>query len=148
MKETTRLVPPVPDTRLRGRHLPDEEATLGKRLKRVRKKVLGLSQAQLAKKVGISQPSLSEYESDRLRPPKTVLRLLAAALNTSLEYLEHGTSPMQLVPPRIGTIFNVDGQQIFLLSAPDLTREQIQAMLEQLLCYRDRIDDLSPSPDG
>lgn len=48
---------------------------------------IGLSQGALAKKVGISQRSVTAYETGTARPRGLTARKLARALNVSLDYL-------------------------------------------------------------
>ena len=45
----------------------------------------GLTQTQLARRAGTSQPVISAYEHDRRDPGVTTLRRLLAAANTALE---------------------------------------------------------------
>jgi transcriptional regulator with XRE-family HTH domain len=52
-----------------------------------RRKQLGLSQRELAKRVGIRGPSLAEYETDDTWPSVPTLIALAEALDTSVDYL-------------------------------------------------------------
>ena len=69
---------------------------LGQRIRDLRMSK-GLTQAQLAKRAGVSQPTIHSYE----RNPKTahraaVLFKIAAALEVSPEFLEHGRGPVGL----------------------------------------------------
>lgn len=48
---------------------------------------VGLTQKQLAQKIGISQQSYSDYENGRTFPDATTLIELANALNVSIDYL-------------------------------------------------------------
>ena len=50
---------------------------------RVRREKLGMSQMELAKKVGTYQPEISDYESDVKVPQLPTLGLLAQALNVT-----------------------------------------------------------------
>jgi transcriptional regulator with XRE-family HTH domain len=64
---------------------------MGRRVKRLRKG-LRLEQADLAAKIGLSQPKVSLIENDKLAPGPTVIARLALALHTTADYLL-GLSP-------------------------------------------------------
>lgn len=57
----------------------------------------GMTQAELADKVGISRYSIIDYESCRKSPTLETARKIAAALNTTLDYLI-GVTPNPTVP--------------------------------------------------
>lgn len=59
---------------------------IGNTLKR-RRELLGLSQAELARRLGIARARISEWERDVRRPNLTSLELLAEALDTSIARL-------------------------------------------------------------
>ena len=63
------------------------EISLGQRLHELRDKA-DLSLRELAKKVGISSPFLSDIELGRRFPSEEILAKLASALNVSLEDLK------------------------------------------------------------
>jgi transcriptional regulator with XRE-family HTH domain len=68
---------------------PEEKSsdvTLGKRLATLRKE-RGFTQVELAEKVGVIQPIISDYERGRLRPHPDMLVRLAGALNISSDEL-------------------------------------------------------------
>lgn len=60
--------------------------TLGERIK-ARRVELGLTQAQLAEKAGVRQPTLSNWESDSASPHLVKLKTVAAALGVSVAEL-------------------------------------------------------------
>jgi transcriptional regulator with XRE-family HTH domain len=62
------------------------DAALGKRIASLRKQ-RGLTQVELAKKLGVAQPILSNYEHGKLRPNHQVLAALAKALAVSTDEL-------------------------------------------------------------
>lgn len=64
---------------------------LGKRIQELRKQA-GLSQTELATKIGVSYPQMSRYEVKGVQPPADVLKKLADALNTSVDYLISGNT--------------------------------------------------------
>ena len=77
-----RLLPPQPET-----------TPLGRELKRLRQE-RGLSQRQLATRLGCSPTLMSHYERGRKRPRTAVLTVLARALDVPKERLS------ELLPPR------------------------------------------------
>jgi len=64
---------------------------LGKRIQKLRKEN-GLSQTDLAGKIGVSYAQLSRYEIKGAQPPAEVLNKMADALGTSVDFLINGNS--------------------------------------------------------
>jgi transcriptional regulator with XRE-family HTH domain len=64
--------------------------SFGKKIAEVRKKI-GLSQAELAKRVGTQAPVIGRYERDIAKPSIEVSMKIAKALNVSLDYLVGNT---------------------------------------------------------
>ncbi len=64
---------------------------LGERVSKKRKE-LGLSQTDLANKVGVSYAQIGRYETKGVQPPAEVLNKIADELNTSIDYLINGES--------------------------------------------------------
>lgn len=64
----------------------DSEDSIARRLTLARI-VRGLSQTELAERVGVRSASISGYESGKASPSVDVLIKLAKALNVSLDYL-------------------------------------------------------------
>ncbi|WP_418666891.1 helix-turn-helix domain-containing protein [Allofournierella sp.] len=58
----------------------------GIRLKELREK-RGLSQAQAAKRLGISRSAIANYENDLSQPSADMLKTLAVFYHTSVDYL-------------------------------------------------------------
>jgi transcriptional regulator with XRE-family HTH domain len=71
---------------------PVELATFGARLRALRR-AKGLSQAELARLIGRHQSVIGPYERDEYMPTRPILERLAAALDSSPEYLLFGRSP-------------------------------------------------------
>ena len=65
--------------------------TLGKRIKALRKKER-LTQADLAKELGVSPSAVGMYEQDRREPDNTVLAKICTLLDTTPDYLIGFTS--------------------------------------------------------
>ena len=61
-------------------------ANIGNSIKRARK-MRGLSQAQLAQKLGVTKQTISNYENEVREPDFETLDSLSVALNVSLSYL-------------------------------------------------------------
>lgn len=82
-----------------------ELATFGARLRALRR-AKGLSQAELARAIGRHQSVIGPYERDEYVPARPVLERLAAALDSSPEYLLFGRDPERsrlTVAGRIGS---------------------------------------------
>ncbi len=69
---------------------------LGKRVVELRKKK-GLSQSDLAKQVGISYAQVGRYETKGAQPPAEVLKKIADALDTTVDYLISGDTDEKAV---------------------------------------------------
>jgi len=69
---------------------------LGKRVIELRKKK-GLSQSDLAKQVGISYAQVGRYETKGAQPPAEVLKKIADALDTTVDYLISGDTDEKAV---------------------------------------------------
>jgi transcriptional regulator with XRE-family HTH domain len=67
----------------------DETSTFGDRLALARD-ALGLSQAQLANRIGVKVQSLRNWEEDRSEPRANKLQMIAGMLNVSMGWLMSG----------------------------------------------------------
>lgn len=65
-------------------------STIGERIKQVRK-LKGLTQTGLAKRVGVVPSTISTYESNKRNPNINVLRSIAISTRTSLDFLLEDT---------------------------------------------------------
>jgi len=65
--------------------------SIGAQVQKLRKEN-GLSQTQLAEKVGISLTQLQRYENKGVQPPADILKKLADTFNTSIDFLVYGNS--------------------------------------------------------
>lgn len=63
-----------------------EENVLGKKIKFLREK-LGLTQLQLASKLGVSSSTIGMYEQGRREPSSSMLSRICFELNTSTDYI-------------------------------------------------------------
>jgi len=62
----------------------------GKRIVQLRKDK-GMSQSDLAKKAGVSYAQIGRYETKGAQPPAEVLKKIADALNTTVDFLVSGS---------------------------------------------------------
>lgn len=60
---------------------------------KARRNELGIKQAELAKAINVSQPTLSEYENGKYEPDSVTLKKLAQELETTVDYLVGGPPP-------------------------------------------------------
>lgn len=63
--------------------------TMGERIQQLRKNT-GLTQADLAKKIGISHTQMARYEIKGVQPPANTLKKLADVFDTTVDYLVSG----------------------------------------------------------
>lgn len=63
--------------------------TLADRIQTLRKKA-GLTQIELAERIGVSKSQFIRYESKNVQPPADTLNTLADVLGTSVDYLISG----------------------------------------------------------
>ena len=55
---------------------------------------MGLTQQQVARRAGVSQATISDYENDKIAGHRaSELMRIAAALETTVDYLAHGVGP-------------------------------------------------------
>lgn len=82
---------------------PSELRSFGQRLRSLRVG-LELSQAELARRIGRHQTAIGPYERDEYMPGRDVVEKLAAALETSPEYLQFGRMPYRSSLPQLGRL--------------------------------------------
>ncbi|NMG38559.1 helix-turn-helix domain-containing protein [Chelativorans sp. ZYF759] len=89
----------MPDTATIYSGSPDLD-TMGGRLSRARD-ALGLSAAQLARRLGVQTSTISAWETDRSQPRANRLSMLAGVLNVSPSWILHGvgTAPVEDTRP-------------------------------------------------
>jgi transcriptional regulator with XRE-family HTH domain len=63
--------------------------TLAERIQSLRK-LAGLTQVELAEKIGVSKSQYIRYESKDVQPPANIMNKLADALGTSVDFLISG----------------------------------------------------------
>ncbi len=71
--------------------MSSKNSNLGKRLMELRK-AKGMSQSDLAKKVGLSYAQIGRYEKKGVQPPAEVLKKMANTLDTTVDFLINGAT--------------------------------------------------------
>src|SRR5208283_4447703 len=111
------------------------EISLGQRLRELRDKA-DLSLRELAKRIGISSPFLSDIELGRRFPSEEILAKLARALNVSLEHLKKYDTRGPIADlkrlvdsdPKLGFAFRT---AVEMIKNGELTAEDIIAKLSK-----------------
>ncbi len=86
--------------------------TTGSRIKK-RRKALGLTQEKLAEMMNTTKGTISFYENDNVDIKLSVLRELAAVLETTVGYLAEGDEPLKEVDYEIVDIIrNIKNESI------------------------------------
>lgn len=70
---------------------------IGLRIKNLREE-RGYSQGELARRVGVTQPTVSDWENNKTEPAVDNLRILATELDVFFEWLATGRGPRQYSP--------------------------------------------------
>ena len=70
--------------------------TTGERIQEARKKK-GFTQKELAEKIGVTEQTVGNYETDNRNPNLDTLALIAKALGESLEFLYSGKKTSELL---------------------------------------------------
>lgn len=118
---------------------PLQRASFGGRLRTLRL-ARGLSQIDLARLVGRHQTAIGPYERDEYEPPLDVIERLAAALETSPEYLCFGRDSRRSVIPLNGTV----GAMGMLAPDPELPVALLSLHDTRLSAYRLGDDSMAP----
>ncbi|WP_373280270.1 helix-turn-helix domain-containing protein [Palleronia aestuarii] len=102
----------------------NETATLGDRLAGARNAV-GMSEDELAKRLGVKRATLESWENDLSEPRANRLSMLAGILNVSLRWLLTGEGEGITAPGATGTV--PDGTHDILMEMRTLQSEIVQA---------------------
>ncbi len=114
-------------------------STFGRRLRALRM-TLGMSQVELARRIGRHQTAIGPYERDEYEPARDVVEKLALVLETSPEYLYFGRSPQQMALPVLGRF----GPAGILEPDPGGNMELVSLRDGQLRGYRVLDDSMAP----
>lgn len=109
------------------------EISLGQRLRELRDKA-DLSLRELAKRIGVASPFLSDIELGRRFPSEEILAKLAGALNVSLEDLKQYDNRVPIADlkrlmdsdPKLGFAFRTAVEKV---KSGELTAEELIARL-------------------
>ncbi len=116
-----------------------ELSSFGSRLRSLRH-AKGLSQVELARLIGRHQTVIGPYERDEYMPPQPIVEKLAAALQSSPEYLLFGRSPQHPQIPVIGSL-GPGG----LVAARRGAHPMVTVCGEQLLALQIEDDSMAPA---
>lgn len=111
----------------------DEAATFGDRVTAGREAV-GLSAAELAQRLGVTEDTLAAWEQDMSGPRSNRLQMLAAVLNVPLRWLVTGEGD---APSDVGTLSEADATAILeevraLRGEAERTGERLRALESRL----------------
>ncbi len=118
---------------------PGELSSFGARLRWLRR-AKGMTQVELARRVGRHQTVIGPYERDEYMPARETVERLARVLETSPEYLLFGRDAERPRVPIMGRV----GEGGLLLSGPPEGRESLRLRYEVLLAYRVEGDAMIP----
>ncbi len=110
-----------------------EAATFGDRLAAAREQT-GMTQAALAKRLGVRLATMRSWEDDRSEPRANHLSMLAGLLNVSMRWLINGEgmgidAPAEVVPGDLGTML----AEMRVLRADLLSKAETMGRLEKQL---------------
>jgi transcriptional regulator with XRE-family HTH domain len=104
--------------------------TIAQRLVRLRKE-RGLTQAQLAKRLGVSQPVVSDYERGGLRLHGELILKVAEILDVSANELLGLYT--KAAPKKRGPQFQLEKQMAAIASLPRKEQQQLLAVVEAFI---------------
>lgn len=120
----------------------DRSATFGDRVAAARE-ALGLSQAQLARRLGVKAQTVAAWEADRSEPRANKLQMLAGLLNVSMVWLMTGEGE-GVTPPEEGA--NAERAFESLLTEVRETRMAQVRLAERLGRLEKRLRALADAP--
>lgn len=92
LQEFPKKIKEIPSIDFTGSSCNNEIMKIGDRIKGAREKA-GMSQSELARKMGIRASSVQEWERNETSPRRHRIKPLAEALEVTPEWLEFGTAP-------------------------------------------------------
>ncbi len=103
---------------------------LSERIQDLRKQK-GLTQAELAKKVGISLTQMARYETKGIQPPADILMNLAAIFGTTVDFLVNGATEDKAKAQLKDTELLQQFKEVELLSDKD--KNVVKTLIEAFL---------------
>lgn len=98
---------------------------MNERIKTVRK-TANMNQTEFADKIGATRDKIASYETGRVIPTDTVLKLISKEFNVSYAWLKTGEGPMMDPEPDDSTI---DRMAETYSSLPDRLRSLVDALI-------------------
>jgi len=109
----------------------DDKATFGDRLAGARE-AAGLSQAELARRLGVTDKTIRAWEDDMSEPRANRLRMLAGMLNVSLIWLMTGEGEGVAAPEAREAAAPIPAEVEGVLTDLRLMRAEIERMAERV----------------
>lgn len=105
--------------------------TLGKRIRETRIR-RGLTQLQLAEKLGMTEANLSNYERDKIDPPSERLNQIAEILDVTTDYLLGRTNDPHGYAPQRGEVDHElqEGIEFIARARATMTEQGFRRLLE------------------
>lgn len=95
---------------------------------------MGLSQQQLAERVGVSQQSINKYENHNIEPDISTLIKIADCFSTSVDYLVGHTDIRHVIEPVQQYDLNRD-EAVLMAGYRRLSRKQQEALRAMLQAF-------------
>lgn len=112
----------------------ETDAKLGRRIVEARE-AMGLSTAQLARRLGVRTATLSGWEAGRAEPRANKLMMMAGVMSVSLSWLltGRGDSPAE---------HSIDSEMAHVRASLGLLRAQAEGLVEQIDQMTQRLDEV------
>lgn len=120
----------------------EERATFGDRVAGARD-AMGLSQAELARKLGIKLKTLRAWEGDMNEPRANKLQMLAGVLNVSITWLINGEGDGLDAPTEAKPL---QTEARALVAEIGRISDQFQTLAQRLQQLESRLEDLAQGP--
>jgi transcriptional regulator with XRE-family HTH domain len=123
-----------------GMAISDDERAffiaLGQRIA-AQRKAQGITQVELAERLGISQQAMNSFEKGRRRVPVSLLPLIAQTLETTLDALvAHDATPVAAAPKKRGPQKKIRQQLELIESLPLAKQRAIAQVLDSMIASR------------
>ena len=114
-------------------------SSIGYRISKARR-YANMNQKELAKKAGITEGSLSRYENDIREPKVGALKLLAEALDVSIEYLVGSTDVIEKKSVALENKIDMDVEDIMYIIYEVFEQKNVSYKDKKL--SKDKIDEV------